>query len=117
MRGSRLARGYGLVRGFGLVIGGLLIAQVVAATPRDAESGPDMEFLEYLGGWQGEDSPWVDPLYVEDDPSIVFDPQADPRPESGKRTTGQQRERRSSRPGQEPAPYPDDEAPPKKRGQ
>lgn len=105
-----------IARGSWLVLGGLLIAQVVTASPRDAEPAPDMEFLEFLGSWQTHDGKWVDPLHVEDDPAVELDPQATPRSESGKKTTDQHRERRPSEPGQETLPYPDDDLPSQKRG-
>ena len=99
-----------------LVLGGLLIAQVVTASPRDPEPSPDMEFLEFLGSWQTHDGKWVDPLHVEDIPPAELDSQPTPRSETGKKATSQGRDRQSSGPGNEPYPYPDDEFPSRKRG-
>ena len=105
-----------IVRGSWLVLGGLLITQVVTASPRDAEPSPDMEFLEFLGSWQTHDGKWIDPLHVEDIPPAELDSQPTPRSETGKKTTGQHRERRSSGPGHETSPYPEDDVPSQKRG-
>ena len=100
-----------IARGSWLVLGGLLIAQVVTASPRDAEPSPDMEFLEFLGGWQTHDGKWVDPLHVEDIPPSDLEPQPDLRSRTGKKPTSPHRERQPSEPRHESYPYPDDDAP------
>jgi hypothetical protein len=42
-----------------LALGGACLgAQASAQDARDAEAPPDLEFLEYLGSWQGEDDEW-----------------------------------------------------------
>ena len=105
-----------IARGSWLVFGGLLIAQVVTASPRDAEPSPDMEFLEFLGNWQTHDGKWIDPLHVEDIPPAELDSQPTPRSETGKKSTSQSRDRQSSGTGSESYPYPDDEFPPRKQG-
>lgn len=104
------------MRGSWLVIGGLLIAQVAFASPRDVAPSPDMEFLEFLGSWQTRDGKWVDPLHVEDIPPAELDSQPPSRSETGKKATSQSRDRRSSGPGHETSPYPEDNVPSQKQG-
>jgi len=38
-------------------LGGLAVAH--GAQAQDAEPGPDLDFLEYLGTWQAEDDEWL----------------------------------------------------------
>jgi hypothetical protein len=40
-----------------LAVGGLCL--VPAAQAQEADAGPDLEFLEYLGSWQDEDDEWL----------------------------------------------------------
>lgn len=43
----------------GLVLGGGWWVAVAAAQEADREAAPDLDFLEYLGAWAGEDDEWL----------------------------------------------------------
>lgn len=60
--------------------GSLWIATAPAEEPApgDGEDLPDLDFLEYLGSWQGSDEEWLIVSEWEDEPV----PRADGRPEA-----------------------------------
>jgi hypothetical protein len=42
-----------------LTVGGLWLVPAAQAQEPPAEPGLDLDFLEYLGSWQGEDDEWL----------------------------------------------------------
>jgi len=40
----------------------LLCAVPTYTVADEAEESPDLEMLEYLGEWQSDDDPWLDPV-------------------------------------------------------
>lgn len=42
-----------------LALGGSCWLAAAQAQEGDAEVGPDLDFLEYLGAWAGEDDEWL----------------------------------------------------------
>lgn len=55
----------------------LTVAAIAAAEPVAAEEPPDIELLEFLGGWETSSGKWLDPTSLVDDVSTPTQPQSE----------------------------------------
>jgi hypothetical protein len=69
-------------RRWGFRILSLALLQVLSAAGEGAEETPDLEFLAYLGSWQGTDEEWLAVARLETEEQPGDEPPADARQEA-----------------------------------
>ncbi|MEW6247381.1 MAG: hypothetical protein AB1555_11840 [Nitrospirota bacterium] len=56
----------------------VVAVQVSDAAPREADSLPEADFLEFLGSWRTEDGTWVDPFQQDEElPAFLMEDRPD----------------------------------------
>ena len=69
-------------RRWGLRLMSLALLQVLSAASEGAEEAPDLDFLAYLGSWQGTDEEWLAVARLETEGQQGDETPADARQEA-----------------------------------